>query len=79
MSFDYAVDFDINYSEGTMSLSDFEFSKDFGGSNSERKIDFSPMLHLPVKNYIRNNFYEQFEIARKNYTKIGGDPEEEEY
>ena len=75
VSFDYALDFDINYNEGSMSLSDFVFSKESGGSNSDRKIEFTPLLSVPVKDYIRNNFDEQFEIARQQYIKIGGNPE----
>ena len=42
ISYDYALDYDINYNEGCMSLSDFVFSKDLGGSNSGRAIYFTP-------------------------------------
>ena len=45
ISYDYALDYDINYNEGNegcMSLSDCLFSKDLGGSNSGRAIYFTP-------------------------------------
>lgn len=77
ISFDFAIDFDINWSEGSMTLSDFVFTKDEGGSNSQRKIEFSPTMNEKRKNYIIDTFYKQFEIARDNYTKIGGDEEPE--
>ena len=77
ISFDYAIDFDINWSEGSMTLSDFVFTKEEGGSNSDRKIEFNPSMNDKRKKYIIDTFYKQFEIARNNYTKIGGDEEEE--
>ncbi len=76
ISFDFAIDFDINWNEGSMTLSDFVFTKEEGGSNSQRKIEFTPIMNDIRKDYIINTFYKQFEIARENYTQIG---REEEY
>ena len=59
-----------------MTLSDFVFTKEEGGSNSQRKIEFTPIMNDIRKDYIINTFYKQFEIAREKYTQIG---REEEY
>ena len=45
ISFDYAIDFDINWNEGSMTLSDFMFTKEERGSNSQRKIEFTPTMN----------------------------------
>lgn len=45
ISFDYAIDFNINWNEGSMTLSDFMFTKEEGGSNSQRKIEFTPTMN----------------------------------
>ena len=76
ISFDYAIDFDINWNEGSMTLSDFMFTKEERGSNSQRKIEFTPTMNKKRQDYIMDTFYKQFEIARENYTQIG---REEEY
>lgn len=78
VGFDFALDYDINYNEGYMKLSDFVFSKDLGGAHSDRAITFNPLFSNSSKFYILQHFNEQLEIARKNYTQIGEKAQEDE-
>ena len=72
VKFDYAIDFDINCNEGSLTFYDFEFSPDDSGPvNSTSSFAYEPRTKL--LNVIEDlvvDFHEKFKEAKKNYTQF---------
>ena len=72
ITFEYAINYDIDYNEGFFILSDFAYTKNQNFSNSSRFFEFNNLNHINLNNqkFIVEQFFLNLNIAIENYTKI---------
>ena len=71
ITFEYAINYDIDYNEGFFTLSDFAYTQNQNFSNSSRFFEFNlNNINLNNQKFILENFFVNLNIAIENYTKI---------
>ena len=72
ITFEYAINYDIDYNEGFFTLSDFAYTQNQNFSNSSRFFEFNNLNHINLNNqkFIVEQFFLNLNIAIENYTKI---------
>ncbi len=72
ITFEYAINYDIDYNEGYFTISDFAYTQNQNFSNSSRFFEFINLNYINSNNQklILENFFFNLNIAIENYTKI---------